>query len=74
MRIHAGDALTITGIPALVVPANRQLELGWGSHVAERVLELAGRAVEPEAFAQHPGDAAQGDAVLTSGAISGSTH
>jgi O-acetyl-ADP-ribose deacetylase (regulator of RNase III) len=75
LRIEVGDATAIRGVPALVVPANKQLVLGWGSHVAERVLKLAGRDVEAEALAKHPKGIALGEAVVTSaGRMANFTH
>lgn len=75
IRVERGDATALRGQPALVVPANKQLTLGWGSHLAEKVLKLAGPQVEAEALEQRPEGVRLGDAVLTSaGALSGFTH
>ncbi len=67
MRIDIvqANALTIEGCDALVVPTNKQLTLGWGSHVAEAVLAQAGRSVEQQALAQAPGGVKLGEVVLT---------
>jgi O-acetyl-ADP-ribose deacetylase (regulator of RNase III) len=73
--IFTGDALAVTGVPALVVPANKQLTLSWGSHVAAAVRKRAGREVEAEALAAHPGGIALGEAVLTrAGKLATFTH
>ena len=61
-RIVLGDALEVEGHPALVVPANRQLTLGWGSHLAELVAHRAGPDPEREALAAHPDGVALGEA------------
>lgn len=75
ITVIEGNALEVRGIQALVVPANRQLTLGWGSHLAEKVLTCAGREVQDEALQQYPGGVALGDAVLTgSGKLEGFTH
>jgi len=75
IRVEVGDATEIRGVPALVVPANKQLTLGWGSHVAERVLKLAGAEVEREALTAHPKGIELGEAVLTSaGRMTSFTH
>lgn len=75
VRVEQGDAAAVRGQPALVVPANRQLTLGWGSHLAEKVARLAGPGVEAEALGQHPRGVALGEAVLTSaGSLPGFTH
>jgi O-acetyl-ADP-ribose deacetylase (regulator of RNase III) len=75
LRIVVADATAVTGVPALVVPANKQLTLGWGSHVAEKVRKLAGPEVEREALARHPRGLALGGAVLTSaGRMKNFTH
>ena len=75
IRIVTGDATAVTGIPVLVIPANKQLTLGWGSHLAERVLELAGPEVEREALAEHPEGVAMGHAILTgAGLMTNFTH
>ena len=66
IRIIQGDALSLTGFDALVIPANKQLTLGWGSHIAEKVLRQAGRAVEQEALRSAPGGLNLGDATITS--------
>lgn len=63
--VVVGDATVVEGADALVVPANRQLTLGWGTHVAERVRALAGPEPEREALAQRPGGIALGEAVTT---------
>ena len=55
----------MTGVEALVVPANKQLTLGWGSHLAEAVLARAGAEVEAEALAQRPDGVELGDVLLT---------
>jgi O-acetyl-ADP-ribose deacetylase (regulator of RNase III) len=65
IRIITGDATLIQGFDALVVPANRQLSLGWGSHVAEKVLKAAGIAVEKETLAHYPSGIRCGEAVVT---------
>ncbi len=75
VRVFEGDATAVRGVPALVVAANRQLTLGWGTHLAEKVEALAGPEVEAEALAQRPGGVALGEAVLTSaGRLEGFTH
>jgi O-acetyl-ADP-ribose deacetylase (regulator of RNase III) len=75
LRVHTGDAISVEGAEALVVPANRQLTLGWGSHLAERVKKLGGAGIEAEALKQHPQGVALGDAVLTTaGELEGFTH
>ena len=53
-RVEQGDALAQRGVAALVIPANRQLTLDWGSHVAEAVRKQAGPEPEREALAQFP--------------------
>lgn len=75
IRVVCGDATRVKGADALVVPANCQLTLGWGSHLAEAVLRHAGRGVEREALASHPKGVALGEAVLTSaGRMEGFRH
>lgn len=77
LRVHTGDALEAGGEGggALVVPANKQLTLGWGSHLAERVKAAAGKEVEGEALAQAPDGIALGEAVLTSaGSLDAFSH
>lgn len=66
IRIHVvqADALTWVGLPALVVPANKQLTLGWGTHVAERVQTLAGPLVQQDLLARHPGGIPLSQAVV----------
>lgn len=65
VRVVLGDALEVGG-DALVIPANRQLTLGWGSHLAELVATQAGPAVEAEARDAFPEGIALGEAVCTS--------
>ena len=65
IRIETGDATRVTGADALVIPANKQLALDWGSHVAEAVRTLAGPAVEKELLAAHPDGIALGEAVAS---------
>lgn len=74
LSLFEGSLLDLPGVDAIVVPANRQLTLGWGSHLAEAVLERAGRKVEEEALAwaaAHGAEAgrgiALGEAALSSG-------
>jgi len=62
--IH-GDALLVKGYGGLVIAANRQLSLGWGSHVAEKVKKLGGAAIEEEALSRWPGGITCGEAVVT---------
>lgn len=50
LEVFRGSLLDVPGVEALVVPANRQLTLGWGSHVAEDVARRAGAGVEAEAL------------------------
>jgi O-acetyl-ADP-ribose deacetylase (regulator of RNase III) len=64
-RVILGDALDIEGPSVLVIPANRQLNLDWGSHLAERLAEKAGTRVGAEAVGAHPEGIALGEAVLT---------
>jgi O-acetyl-ADP-ribose deacetylase (regulator of RNase III) len=66
IEIITGDATMIQGYDALVVPANRQLSLGWGSHVAEKVRKCAGSSVEKEALSHYPRGMKCGEAVVTS--------
>ncbi len=74
-RVVCGDALEIRGVPGLVVPANRQLTLGWGTHVAEAVARRAGPEPERQALAAHPEGIALGEAVTTpAGLLPGFTH
>lgn len=65
IRIESGDATRVSGVDALVIPANKQLTLGWGSHVAEAVQKLAGPDVETELLAAHPGGISLGEAVAS---------
>jgi len=65
IRIIHGDALLVKGYRGLVIPANRQLCLGWGSHVAEKVKKLGGAAIEEEALSRWPGGIACGEAAVT---------
>lgn len=75
IRVHTGDATAVRGQPALVVAANKQLTLDWGSHLAEKVRGLAGHQVEQEALAQRPDGIELGEAVLTgAGTLPGFTH
>ncbi len=60
-----GSLLDLEGIEALVIPANRQLTLGWGTHVAEQVLRRGGREIEEEALRLRPRGIALGEAVVT---------
>lgn len=64
-EVVTADATALEGIEALVIPANRQLTLDWGSHVAEAVRAKAGPEPEREALARHPQGVALGEAVLT---------
>ncbi len=82
LSLFEGSLLDVPGVDAIVVPANRQLTLGWGSHIAEAVLKRAGRQVEEEALAwaeTHLGAArgqgiALGEAALSSGGRLGYRH
>jgi O-acetyl-ADP-ribose deacetylase (regulator of RNase III) len=75
IEITVGDATEIDGAAALVIPSNKQLSLGWGSHVAEKVLNRAGREVEREALDGHPRGIEMGEALITSaGAMNNFTH
>jgi O-acetyl-ADP-ribose deacetylase (regulator of RNase III) len=75
LRVVVGDAAALTGVPALVLPANRQLTLRWRSHLAETVRRLAGPEVETEALAAQPGGVGLGEAVLTrAGRLANFTH
>lgn len=75
VEIVEGDATRIRGLPALVVPANKQLTLGWGSHLAEEIQRKAGSGVEEEALAAHPEGVELGEAVVTSaGEMEGYEH
>lgn len=75
IEVHEGDVFELEGVDALVVPANKQLTLGWGTHVAEAVARRAGPAVEREARAAHPRGIALGDAILTGpGDLTGFRH
>jgi O-acetyl-ADP-ribose deacetylase (regulator of RNase III) len=75
IKIMAADATKINEARALVIPANRQLALGWGSHVAEKVRSLAGKEVEIEALAQHPEGIEMGEAIVTTaGAMENFSH
>jgi O-acetyl-ADP-ribose deacetylase (regulator of RNase III) len=65
IEIVVADATAVQGAEALVVPANRQLTLGWGTHVAEKVKALAGPDPEREALERHPRGIAMGEAVIT---------
>lgn len=65
LEVVVGDATEVEGTDALVLPANKQLTLGWGSHLAEKVAKLAGREVEAEALASHPEGIELGEAALT---------
>lgn len=47
--MRQGSLLEQTDLDAIVVPANKQLTLGWGSHIAEAVLKQGGKEVEEEA-------------------------
>lgn len=64
IRIHRGDIFDI-GADALVVPANVQPDLGWGSHIAERVRKRADPSVLAER--QRFGQVALGEVCVTSG-------
>lgn len=64
LRVVVGDALEVGG-DALVIPANRQLTLGWGSHLAELVAVRAGPEVEAEALRAWPEGIGMGEAVCT---------
>jgi len=65
LLLHPGDIFSAKA-QALIVPANTQPDLGWGSHIAERVKKLADPAVltEREKF----GMLDLGQACLTTGA------
>ncbi|MDQ7823734.1 MAG: macro domain-containing protein [Candidatus Eremiobacteraeota bacterium] len=75
VSVFQGSALEVKGMAALVIPANRQLSLGWGSHLSELVRKEAGSAIEREALEAHPGGIALGEAVLTgAGSLRNFTH
>lgn len=66
--IKKGDIFS-SDADALVVPGNVQPDLGWGSHIAERVNKMASSEVkrERESF----GDLPLGEACLTNGSETG---
>lgn len=75
VRIIHGDALQVRGFSGLVIPANRQLTLGWGSHLAEKVKKSGGVGIEEEALSKWPGGISCGEAVITgAGRLEGYTH
>ncbi|MGC4120104.1 MAG: macro domain-containing protein [Myxococcales bacterium] len=50
LEVFRGSLLDVPDVDALVIPANKQLTLGWGSHLAEAVAKRAGPKVEAEAL------------------------
>jgi O-acetyl-ADP-ribose deacetylase (regulator of RNase III) len=71
--------LDVKDVDALVVPANKQLTLGWGSHVAEAIAKRSGPTVAAEALRwaeQHLGarpgfGISLGEASVSSGGLLG---
>ncbi len=49
IEIFRGSLLDVPDVEALVVPANKQLTLGWGSQASPNLLQLSwrGRVREP---------------------------
>lgn len=75
VRIIHGDALQVRGFTGLVIPANRQLTLGWGSHLAEKVKKYGGDGIEEEALSKCPEGIACGESVITgAGRLDNYTH
>ena len=62
--IHQGDIFQVKAT-ALVIPANRQPELNWGSHIAEKVKTLISQEVKEER--QNFGVLELGESCLTRG-------
>ena len=62
--IHQGDIFKLK-TEALIVPANTQADLGWGSHVSEQLKKI----ISPKVLAERQafGKLALGEACLTSG-------
>ncbi|HEY3448717.1 MAG TPA: macro domain-containing protein [Myxococcales bacterium] len=50
LEVFRGSLLDVPDVEALVVPANKQLTLGWGTHLAEAIAQRAGPRVEEEAL------------------------
>ncbi len=64
ITIHTGDIFDVQA-DALVIPANTQPDLGWGSHISERVKGMAAPSVMEER--EKAGTLSLGKAFLTSG-------
>ena len=64
IEVRTGDIFTIEA-DALVIPGNVQPDLGWGSHIAEKVL----KQVAPEVLHEREqfGDIPLGNACITKG-------
>lgn len=71
LEVRKGSLLQQSDLDAIVIPANKQLTLGWGSHIAEAVLKQGGKELEEEAIAAgkelYPRGCPLGGAVLTGG-------
>ncbi|HIB66576.1 MAG TPA: hypothetical protein EYO33_16035 [Phycisphaerales bacterium] len=69
LEVRLGALIEQTDLDAVVVPTNKQLSLGWGSHIAEAVLQQGGQDIEQEALEavkiQYPRGCPLGGAVLT---------
>jgi len=65
VEIHRGDIFDARA-DALIVPANSQPDLGWGSHISERVAKMADASVIKQR--QALGTIELGSAGLTGGA------
>lgn len=70
-QLRQGSLLEQTDLDTIVIPANKQLTLGWGSHLAEAVLKLGGPELEQEALRAgeqaYPEGCPLGGAVITGG-------
>lgn len=76
LRVFHGAVFDVPDTDALVVPANKQLDLRWGSHIAETVWKHGGPKIEAEArqdaasrYGSQDGGIALGEAVVTWGGL-----
>lgn len=76
LRVFHGAIFDVPDADALVVPANKQLDLRWGSHIAETVWKHGGPKIEAEArqdairrYGSQDGGIALGEAVVTWGGL-----
>lgn len=76
LRVFHGAIFAVPDTDALVVPANKQLDLRWGTHIAETVWKHGGPKIEAEAredaarrYGSQDGGIALGEAVVTWGGL-----